>query len=83
MASVSTLVLLNPLERRLTVIIEEKLLKPGKTYTVGRAKSGQSLVDRINIDNKAVSHEHLDIVVGPYEIDGVVCEVIFMWRVET
>ncbi|KAF8609331.1 hypothetical protein BDV93DRAFT_140859 [Ceratobasidium sp. AG-I] len=51
--------------------VKEKLLKPGKTYTVGRAKNGQSPIDRLNIDNKAVSHEHLDIIVGPYELDDV------------
>ena len=83
MASVSTLMHINLCNHELTVAKEEKLLKPGKTYTVGRAKHGQSLVDRLNVDNKAVSHEHLDIIVGPYELDDVVCQVIYMWRVET
>lgn len=52
---------------------EEKLLKPGRTYTVGRAKAGQGLDGRLNIDNKAISHEHIDLIVGAYEIDDVVC----------
>jgi hypothetical protein len=51
---------------------EEKLLKPGNTYTVGRAKAGQSPIGRVNIDSKAVSHEHIDLIIGAYEIDDVV-----------
>ncbi|KAG9127348.1 hypothetical protein FRC07_014758 [Ceratobasidium sp. 392] len=52
---------------------EEKLLKPGNTYTVGREKSagGQTQVGRINIDSKAISHEHVDLIVGSYDIDDV------------
>ncbi|CAE6521239.1 unnamed protein product [Rhizoctonia solani] len=51
--------------------VKEKLLKPGTTYTVGRAKSGQSLLNRINLEQKAISHEHVAIIVGGYEIDDV------------
>ncbi|CUA76782.1 putative protein ORF22 [Ictalurid herpesvirus 1 (strain Auburn)] [Rhizoctonia solani] len=51
--------------------VKEKLLKPGTTYTVGRAKSGQSLLNRINLEQKAISHEHVEIIVGNYEIDDV------------
>ncbi|CAE6442773.1 unnamed protein product [Rhizoctonia solani] len=51
--------------------VKEKLLKPGTTYTVGRAKAGQSLLNRINLEQKAISHEHVDIIVGNYEIDDV------------
>ncbi|CAE6457449.1 unnamed protein product [Rhizoctonia solani] len=51
--------------------VKEKLLKPGVTYTVGRAKAGQSLLNRINLDQKAISHEHVEIIVGTYEIDDV------------
>lgn len=51
--------------------VKEKLLRPGKTYTVGRAKAGQGLDGRLNIDNKAISHEHIDLIVGAYEIDDV------------
>ncbi|KAG8695804.1 hypothetical protein FRC09_008921, partial [Ceratobasidium sp. 395] len=52
---------------------EEKLLKPGNTYTVGREKSagGQTRVGRLNINGKAISHEHVDLIVGAYEIDDV------------
>ncbi|KAG8744892.1 hypothetical protein FRC10_009262 [Ceratobasidium sp. 414] len=52
---------------------KEKLLKPGNTYTVGREKSGggKDPVGRINIDSKAVSHEHVDLVIGAYAIDDV------------
>ncbi|QRV91340.1 hypothetical protein RhiJN_19358 [Ceratobasidium sp. AG-Ba] len=52
---------------------KEKLLKPGKTYTVGREKSagGQSQDGRINIDSKSISHEHIDLIIGKYEIDDV------------
>ncbi|KAG8716101.1 hypothetical protein FRC11_009150 [Ceratobasidium sp. 423] len=51
--------------------VKEKLLKPGTTYTIGRAKSGQSLLNRINLEQKAISHEHVEIIVGSYEIDDV------------
>ncbi|KAJ1311369.1 hypothetical protein OPQ81_009862 [Rhizoctonia solani] len=51
--------------------VKEKLLKPGTTYTVGRAKSGQSSLNRINLEQKAISHEHVEIIVGNYEIDDV------------
>ncbi|CAE7093026.1 unnamed protein product [Rhizoctonia solani] len=51
--------------------VKEKLLKPGTTYTVGRAKAGQSLLNRINLEQKAISHEHVEIIVGNYEIDDV------------
>lgn len=62
----------HPVASGLTLNEEEKLLKPGHTYSVGRAKAGQSLVGRLNIDNKAISHEHIDLIVGSYEIDDVV-----------
>ncbi|KAG9103282.1 hypothetical protein FRC06_011519 [Ceratobasidium sp. 370] len=60
-------------KRNLTIGKEEKLLKPGNTYTVGREKSagGQSPIGRINIDSKAISHEHVDLIVGAYAIDDV------------
>ncbi|CAE6399517.1 unnamed protein product [Rhizoctonia solani] len=51
--------------------VKEKLLKPGTTYIVGRAKAGQSLLNRINLEQKSISHEHVEIVVGNYEIDDV------------
>ncbi|CEL57786.1 titin [Rhizoctonia solani AG-1 IB] len=51
--------------------VKEKLLKPGTTYTVGRAKAGQSLLNRINLEQKSISHEHVEIIVGHYEIDDV------------
>ncbi|QRW19254.1 hypothetical protein RhiXN_00660 [Rhizoctonia solani] len=51
--------------------VKEKLLKPGTTYIVGRAKAGQSMLNRINLEQKSISHEHVEIVVGNYEIDDV------------
>ncbi|ELU41750.1 hypothetical protein AG1IA_04222 [Rhizoctonia solani AG-1 IA] len=56
--------------------VKEKLLKPGTTYIVGRAKAGQSMLNRINLEQKSISHEHVEIVVGNYEIDDVVSQVL-------
>jgi hypothetical protein len=61
---------------RIDIAIEEKLLKPGTTYTVGRAKAGQSLLNRINLEQKSISHEHVEIIVGHYEIDDVVSQLL-------
>jgi hypothetical protein len=50
----------------LIYIQEPKLLKPNTSYTVGRK-------DRpLLINNKKISHDHCDFVVGPHLVEDVV-----------
>lgn len=50
----------------LTDFIESKLLKPNTSYTVGRK-------DRpLLVNNKKISHDHCDFVVGPHTVEDVV-----------
>ena len=50
----------------LIYIQEQKLLKPNSSYTVGRK-------DRpLLINNKKISHDHCDFVVGPHLVEDVV-----------
>jgi len=45
---------------------EPKLLKPSNSYTVGRK-------DRdLLINNKKISHDHCDFLVGPHSVEDVV-----------
>jgi len=54
----------------LTFQQEPKLLKPNTSYTVGRKDRA------LLLNNKKISHDHCDFVVGPHAVEDVVSSTL-------